>query len=79
MRLILKQGVVLAGVGVVLGLALAAAAGQLVQSLLYGISGVDPVTFVGTSVLFVAVALVATYIPARRALAVDPIVALRNE
>lgn len=52
MRLILKQGVVLAGVGVVLGLALAAAAGQLVQSLLFGISGV---------------------------LAVDAIVALRNE
>ena len=79
MRLLLWQGILLAGTGVVLGLAIAAAGSQVLQSLLYGISGMDPVTFGAACALFVAVALVATYVPARRALAVDPMVALRNE
>ncbi|MBA2304009.1 MAG: hypothetical protein H0W08_15430 [Acidobacteria bacterium] len=55
------------------------AGAQLIKSLLYGISGVDPLTFGLTSALFTSVALLATYIPARRALAVDPMAALRNE
>lgn len=79
MRLVLRQGAVLTAVGVALGLALAAAGAQVIRSLLYGISGVDPLTFAAACALFGVVALIATYIPARRALAVDPMVALRNE
>ena len=79
MRLLLRQGMVLAAVGVVIGLGLAAAGAQLIRSLLYGVSGLDPVTFGAAGLLFAAVALLATWLPARRALAVDPMVALRNE
>jgi predicted permease len=77
--LLLEQGAVLAGAGVVLGLLIAAAGSQLIQSLLYGVSGLDPVTFAGAGALFLAVALIATYVPARRALTVDPMRALRND
>ena len=79
LRLLLKQGAILAGAGVALGLVIAAAGSQLVQSLLYGINGLDPITFLIAGLLFVSVALSATYLPARRALAVDPMSALRNE
>jgi predicted permease len=79
MRLMLRQGATLAAIGVAIGLGLAAAAGQVVESLLYGISGVDPLTFGGACALFLVVGLIATYIPARRALQVDPMVALRAE
>ena len=79
MGLVLRQGAVLAGTGIGLGLVLAAAGAQVIQSLLYGISGVDPLTFGAACTVFAAIALVATGIPARRALGVDPMVALRNE
>jgi predicted permease len=79
LRLLLKQGAILAAAGVALGLVIAAAGSQLVESLLYGINGLDPITFLIAGVLFVSVALIATYLPARRALAVDPMTALRNE
>ena len=79
MRLVLRQGMLLAAVGVAIGLGLAAAGAQVIRSLLYGVSGVDPVTFGVACLLFIAVALVATWLPARRALAVDPMIALRNE
>ena len=79
MRLVLRQGALLAGMGVALGLGLAAAGGQLVQSLLYGVSALDPLTFGFACVLFLAVTLVATYIPARRAMSVDPMAALRTD
>jgi putative ABC transport system permease protein len=78
-RLVLKQGLVLAGIGIALGLAIAAAGSRLLESLLFGISGLDPLTFGATCVLFAAVTLVASYIPARRASSVDPMRALRNE
>ena len=79
MRLMLRQGAVLAAAGVVLGIVLAALGSQLIVSLLNGVSAVDPLTFIGAAVLFAAVTLLATYVPARRALAVNPTVALRNE
>jgi putative ABC transport system permease protein len=79
LRLLLKQGAILAGTGVALGLGIAAAGSQLVQSLLYGINALDPITFLVAGTLFVSVALIATYLPARRALAVDPVTALRAE
>ncbi len=79
MRLVLAQGGKLAALGVVIGLGLAAAGAQLISSLLYGVSGLDPVAFGSTAALFATVALIATYIPARRALSVDPMSALRDE
>jgi putative ABC transport system permease protein len=79
MRLMLRQGAVLAAAGVALGIVLAALGSQLIFSLLNGVSARDPLTFIGAAVLFAAVTLLATYVPARRALAVNPTVALRNE
>ena len=66
-------------IGVVLGLALAVAASQAAAELLYGVSAIDPVTFIVTPPLLVVVALIAALLPARRATEVDPLVALRSE
>jgi putative ABC transport system permease protein len=79
MRLLLIQGLRLAAIGIVLGTLIAAAASQLLGSLLLGVGGLDPLTFGGAALIFALVAITATYIPARRALTVDPMVALRNE
>jgi predicted permease len=79
MRLMLRQGASLAATGVVIGLGLAAVGGQVIRSLLYGVSGMDPLTFVSACGLFLAVGSIATYVPARRALRVDPMLALRHE
>ena len=77
--MVLRQGIVLAGAGTVIGLALGAVASQFLRSLLLGVSAVDPVTFGGAAVLFTAVSLAASYVPARRAARVDPMIALRAE
>jgi predicted permease len=79
LRLVLRQGLILAGIGVALGVVLAALGSTLVESLLYGVRGLDPITFAGACVLFAAVTLAATYFPARRAARIDPMVALRAE
>ena len=78
-RLLVRQGLGLAGIGVAIGLAAAAVAAQFLRSLLYGVSAVDPVTFAGAALLFSLVAAIATYIPARRASRLDPLGALRTE
>jgi putative ABC transport system permease protein len=78
-RLVVGEGMVLVGVGVAVGLGLALAAGRFLGSLLYGIGAADPVTFVAVPLLLGAVALAANLIPARRALRVDPMEALRYE
>ena len=75
----LRQGVKLAGMGVAAGLLAALALTRLMRGLLFGVSAADPMTFVGVAILLLAVALFACYIPARRAMRVDPAVALRHE
>jgi putative ABC transport system permease protein len=77
--MILRSGLLLVTMGVVPGLAAAFLLTRLIAGLLYGVSPSDPPTFLSVSVVLVAMALVASYIPARRAAKVDPVVALRYE
>ena len=79
LRLVLGQGARLALSGVVVGLAAAAGLTRLMRTMLFGVSAVDPLTFVSVAILLCVVALAAAYIPARRAMRVDPMVALRYE
>ena len=78
-RLILKQGLTLILIGIAAGIAGALAAARAMSSLLYGVSAADPATFAAISLMLLAVALLACYLPARRAAKVDPMVALRFE
>lgn len=78
LALILRQGIVLALAGIVIGLAGAAALTRLLSSMLFGVNAIDPVTFIAAATLFLAVAFAASYIPARRAARVQPMQALRE-
>ena len=77
--LILKQGLGMTLTGIGFGLAAAAALTRLFRSLLVGVSATDSLSFGGTTLLLVLVALAACYLPARRASRIDPLQALRNE
>jgi predicted permease len=77
--LFLRQGMVIVGVGLLVGIAAAAAFGRLIESLLYGLSGTDLTTFVLTALVFLGVAFFANLIPARRASGTDPLAALRTD
>jgi len=79
LKLIVRQGMVLVLIGAGLGLALALTATRVVKSLLFGVSATDPLTFASVVVVLIEVALLACYLPARRATKVDPLVALRYE
>jgi ABC-type lipoprotein release transport system permease subunit len=79
LRLVLRQTLLLAGAGIVIGLAGAAAVTQFLTSILFGVKATDPVTYAAVVALLVLTALGASYIPARRAMRVDPMAALRYE
>jgi predicted permease len=79
LSLVMRQGLLLAAAGLVIGLAVSLAATRLLTKMLFDVKPTDPLTYVGVAILLGAVALLATYIPARRALQVDPLIALRQE
>lgn len=79
MRLVLGQAAVTTGIGVLLGVVGSFILMRFLQSMLYEVSAADPMTFAGVALLVIGVALLAAYLPARRATKVDPIVALRYE
>jgi len=79
LRLVLSQGLRLAAIGIVVGLGVSLAVTRLMSDLLYGVGPRDLVAFTVSSGVVILVALVASYIPARRATRVDPVVALRYE
>ena len=74
-----RSALVLTGLGVAIGLGAAAVLARLMKSLLFGVSPLDPVTYVSIPLVLVACAVVASYLPARRAAGVDPVEALRSE
>jgi predicted permease len=78
-RLIVGHGARLALVGIAIGVAASFALTRLMKTLLFGVSATDPITFVAVSILLLVVAVAACYIPARRAMRVDPMVALRHD
>jgi predicted permease len=79
LKMVIRQGLILVIVGMVIGLGCALALTRIVSSLLFGISASDPLTFVGVAALLGLVALLACWVPARRATKVDPMVALRGD
>jgi ABC-type antimicrobial peptide transport system permease subunit len=79
LKLVLWRGLTLTLPGIAIGLLAAFALTRLMKSLLFGVSATDPLTFAVIALLFAIVALVACWIPARRAAKVDPLVALRSE
>ena len=79
LRLVLRQGLTLAALGLVIGLAASLGLTRALSSQLFGISATDPLTFMAVACLVLAVAFLACYVPARRAMRTDPIVALRHQ
>jgi hypothetical protein len=77
-RLVLRGGMGLVTIGLMVGVALSLAVSRALASLLFGINGTDPISFAGASLLLVGVALVGSYLPARRASRFDPVVAIRE-
>ena len=79
LRIVMGESMLLVGIGIALGVAVALAAGRLVASFLFGVETTDAVSMVTAVVVMTAVAAIAGYLPARRASAVDPMVALHEE
>jgi putative ABC transport system permease protein len=79
LKVILKQGLLLTAIGIGLGLAGALALTRLLSGLLFEVGSTDPATLISIVLIFTVVALIACYLPARRATRVDPLIALRHE
>jgi putative ABC transport system permease protein len=79
LRLVVGQGILLVLIGAAVGIAATTGVTRFMSAMLYGIHAGDPLTFAGVAILLTLVALAACYIPARRAMRVDPMVALRYE
>jgi len=79
LKLVVRQGLLLSGIGVVIGLAASFGLNRLLGDLLFGVKATDPITYAAVAVILISVALLASYIPARRATHIDPMVALRYE
>jgi len=79
LRMVLRDGMSLAATGAIIGVVLAGVASRLIASFLYGVSPLDSVTFAGMAIVLVVVALFATWLPARRAAAANPVAVLRSE
>jgi ABC-type antimicrobial peptide transport system permease subunit len=78
-KMVIRQGMSLAGLGILIGLAGALALSRLITTLLFGVYPNDPVSFAAIALLLALVAFLATWLPARRATRVDPLAALRHE
>jgi ABC-type antimicrobial peptide transport system permease subunit len=79
LRLVIGQGVTLAAIGIVAGVFAALGVTQFIKTLLYNVTASDPASFSLVAVFLGMVAVIASYVPARRAMGVDPIIALRND
>jgi putative ABC transport system permease protein len=79
LTLVMRQGMALVGIGIALGVGAALGLTRLMRALLFGVSATDPLTFIGIALLLAGIALLACYLPARRATKVDPMIALRCE
>lgn len=79
LRMVLAQGLKITLCGIALGFAAALGLGRFISNLLYGVRAFDPLTYAGVALLLALVALIACFIPARRATKVDPVIALRAE
>jgi putative ABC transport system permease protein len=79
LRMMLRQAMVLVGMGIALGLGGALAWARVLKTLLYGVTARDPLSYGGVVIVLLVVGLAACYVPARRAMRVDPMVALRHE
>ena len=77
--MILREGLLLAGIGAMIGIAAAALSSRLLAHLLFQIKGMDATAFIGAVIAIGLIAVIATFLPARRAAGVDPMVALRHE
>ncbi|MFZ0922122.1 MAG: FtsX-like permease family protein, partial [Candidatus Acidiferrales bacterium] len=79
LRMVIRQGITLTLIGVAIGIIVALGVTRLINSMIFGVTPYDPITFITVAVVLLAVAFLACYIPARRAMRVDPMVALRYE
>ncbi len=79
LRMVLGEGMRITLIGVAIGLAAAFGLTRLITTIIYGVGATDPITFAAVAILLSAIALFACYIPARRAMRVDPMIALRYE